>query len=178
MNSEDQGEMHKARIYAKAFAKQNTDSQGNILAKIWESPEFKESFDYNMSYEKKKMLKYRLETIWRNTRMAKQLFQKVYYYPNLILDDEIELRKRFITESGSHDLRSSAVNWTLASTFFPAMWVASSRIRGWGCVLTVSFSWYLLHKQIHKFNDGILQNNLNSFARPLIEKYHIVDHHE
>jgi hypothetical protein len=178
MNSEDQAELLKARVYAKAFAKQNTDSDGNILAKVWEAPEFKETFDYNMSYEKKKMLKYRLETIWRNSRMAKQLFQKVYYYPNLILDDEIELRKRFISESGTHDLRGSAINWTLAATYFPVMWLASSRVRGWGCVLGVSATWYLLYKQIHNVNDGILQSNLNSFASPLVEKYHIVDHHE
>ena len=178
MSDEDQVHIDQAKILAREFAKQNVDQTGSFYAKLWETPEFKEAFDYGMGYEKKNMLKYRIETIFRHTRMAKQLFQKVYYYPNLLLEDEAELRKRFITESGSHDLRGTMINWFIVGSYLPALWAASTRFRGWGCVFAVSLSWYVLWKQGHNFNTNMMQNNLNSFASPLIEKYKITDHHD
>mmetsp|Transcript_5826 Transcript_5826/g.6566 ORF Transcript_5826/g.6566 Transcript_5826/m.6566 type:complete len:179 (-) Transcript_5826:51-587(-) len=178
MTDSDQLQVEKAKILAKEFARHNTDERGNTYAKLWESPEFRESFDYKMGYEKKNMLKYRLDTIFRHTKMSKQLFQKVYYYPNLLLEDEGTLRKQFVTENGSHDLRGTAVNWLLGVSFFPALWVASTRFRGWPCIFGVSISWYLLHKQIHEINTNMMQGNLNSFAAPLVEKYKITDHHD
>ncbi len=174
----DQQTINQAKLLAREYAKQNSDDKGNLYAKLWESPEFKEAFDYKLGYEKKGMLHYRADTIFRHTKLAQQLFQKVYYNPALLLEDEANLRKQFITESGSHDLRSTAINWLLVGSYFPALYFASTKLRGWTCFLSVTAGWYLLHKQTHQINNNILQNNLNSFASPLVEKYGIIDHHD
>ena len=174
---QDVAETNRAKHLAKAFVKFNTDDKGNFYAKLWERPEFKEAFDYGQGYEKKNMLKYKIDAVWRHTDMRRQLFQKVYYFPGLLAEDEADLRKKFVNESGSHDLRSSAINWTLATTFFPALWAGSTRFRGWGVVAAVSISYWFLYKQLHRVNSNMLQSNLNSFARPLVEKYNITDHH-
>ena len=163
---------------ARVYAKHASNDKGEVFARLWETPEFREAFDYNQGYEKKGMLKLRIETIHRNTKMAQQLFQKVYYYPNLLEDDEVELRKRFITESATHDVRSTVLNWGLFVGFWPTLYFASKKFKGWPCVWGVSIAWYFLYKQSHRFNDGWLQSNLNSFAHPLVEKYNILDHHE
>ncbi|CAI2382294.1 unnamed protein product [Moneuplotes crassus] len=174
----DQKTIAEAKLLAREYAKHNSDDQGNLYAKIWEVPEFREAFDYNMGYEKKNMLKYRAEAVFRHTRLSKQLFQKVYYNPNLLLDDETNMRKHYVTESGSHDLRSTFINWLVVGTYFPALYAASTRFRGWGCFFAVTAGWYFLYTQGHQLNNNILQKNLNSFASPLVEKYGIIDHHD
>ena len=178
MDTADQKQKIKAKNLARVYAQNVTNEQGDTYARLWETPEFKEAFDYGQGYEKKNMLRFRIETIFRHTRKAKQLFQKVYYYPNLLEDDEVELRKRFLSESGSHDLRSTFINWGTAASYFPVLYVASRRFTGWSCVLGVSVSWYLLYRQAHTLNDNLLQSKLNSFANPLIAKYKIIDHHD
>ena len=175
---DDQATIDQAKYLAREFAKENSNDQGYLYAKLWETPEFRESFDYGMGYEKKNMLRYRCETIFRHTRMSKQLFQKIYYYPNLLLEDEVNLRKKFISESASHDLRSTLINWVVAGSYLPTLWAASTRLRGWPCVFVVSTAWIIFYRQAHNYNKNMLQNNLNSFASPLIEKYQITDHHD
>ena len=94
---------------AEVYAKHTTNERGEILARVWESPEFKEAHDFNQGHEKKGLLKMKLESVYRHTNLTQMAFQKVYYNPALTLDDEIELRNRFIVESGSHDLREKVI---------------------------------------------------------------------
>ena len=163
---------------AEVYAKHTTNERGEILARVWESPEFKEAHDYNQGHEKKGLLKMKLESVYRHTNLTKMAFQKVYYNPALTLDDEIELRNRFIVESGSHDLREKIINWSTFLGYWPALYLVSRKFNGWGVVLTVTGAWYLLYRQLNRFNNSMLQTNLNTFASPLVSKYKIVNHHD
>ena len=93
-------------------------------------------------------------------------------------NDEIELRNRFIVESGSHDLREKVINWSTFLGYWPALYLVSRKFNGWGVVLTVTGAWYLLYRQLNRFNNSMLQTNLNTFASPLVSKYKIVNHHD
>ena len=45
---QDADPRHLAHLYAQHVS----DDNGQILARVWESPEFKEAFDYKGGYEK------------------------------------------------------------------------------------------------------------------------------
>ena len=126
----------------------------------------------------KGLLRQRLETVFRNTEMNKKLFQKVYYNPGLLVEDELELRKAFVSENSAHDTKSTVINWTTFLTFWPALYFTSTKFKGWGVVCSVSFAWYVIYRQFHRFNNNMLQGNLDSFASPYVEKYKIHNHHE
>ena len=163
---------------AEIYAKHLTNDKGELLARVWESPEFKEAHDYNQGHEKKGLLRMKIESVYRHTNLTKQTFQKVYYHPSLLLDDEVELRNRFVVESGSHDLRSKIINWTTFLSYWPTLYLASRRFNGWAVVFGVTGGWFLLYRQMHKFSNSMLQNSLNTFASPLVSKYGIVNHHD
>ena len=81
-----------ARDLAKVYVKETTNEKGDLLARLWTTPEFKEAFDYRQGYEKKGMLRKRLEAVYRHTMLGCQTFQKVYYHPDLLADDELALQ--------------------------------------------------------------------------------------
>ena len=169
-------EANDPKAMARLFADHASNEEGDLLARVWEAPEFAEAHDYDGGYERKGMLKTKQETVFRMTDLKTKLFQKLYYNPALTEADELELRKRFIADSSSHDMRSYALKWTSFITFWPALYFASYRIRGWPAVTAVSLSWYVLYRQLQKFNDRMLQGSLNSFASRFSDKYNVTNH--
>ena len=153
-------EKQVAKELANIFVRETTNEKGEVLARLWLSPEFKEAHDYGMGYEKHDLLKNRLETIYMNTDPSEQLFQKMYYSPNLLKRDEITMRRHFISCNGSYDLRNTAINWATALSYFPVLYFASTKVRGWPCVLSVSLTWYLIHRQLNTLNKNMFKSQL------------------
>lgn len=110
------------------------------------------------------------EQIWRQTNPETHGFQKVYYNPQLLAEDEKELHREFVQSSESHDNIARFINWGSFIGFWPAAWATSSRVRGWG-VFFASLGYVWGWRQVHALNDKGLQSSLNKFASPFLEKY-------
>ena len=164
------------KVLARVFAEHASNEKGDLLARVWEAPEFAEAHDYEGGYERKGMLKMKQETLYRMTDVKTKLFQKLYYNPELTEADELELRKRFVADSSSHDMRSYAIKWGSFLSFWPVLYFSSFRIRGWTAVTAVSLGWFVLYRQVQKLNNRMLQGSLNSFASRYADKYTITNH--
>ena len=61
-----------------------TNKKGEITARIWENNGFKEIYDYSGYFTKNNELKRRAEQVYFSFKADTQLFQKVYYNPELL----------------------------------------------------------------------------------------------
>ena len=80
-----------------------TNDKGEILARVWENPGFQEVYDFKGVLRQRRRLKRKQEQIFNQFDSTKQLFQKVYYDPELLADDEVALRQEFIRINSNHD---------------------------------------------------------------------------
>ena len=163
-------EKYDPKTLAKIYADHVTDKNGDVLARVWESVEFQEVFDYKGGYQEKGLIQRRQEQIWRQTDAKKQLFQKVYYNPALLAGDESELATEFTAQSQSFDSIKTAINFGMFALYFPALYGASLKMRGIALgFFTVSYGvgWYTAHR----LNQSMLQSSLNKFAKPYFDKY-------
>ena len=56
---------------AQRYGDHISNEKGEVLARVWESAQFKEAFDYNGGYEKRGWLKRRLSNVQYNYDAAK-----------------------------------------------------------------------------------------------------------
>ena len=77
---------------AKIMVDHITNEKGEILARVWENPGFQEVYDYKGILKQRKRLRRKQEQVFNQLDSDKQLFQKVYYNPTLLHDDEVSLR--------------------------------------------------------------------------------------
>ena len=77
---------------AQKFVEQTTNEKGEILANVYESEAFKALFDPNQAEERKLRLPRKQEIVFNRYDASKHLFQKVYYHPALLQEDETKLR--------------------------------------------------------------------------------------
>ena len=73
-----------------------SNEKGEILAHVWENPGFQEVYDFKGVEKYRRRLKRKQEQVFNTLDAQKQMFQKVYYHPSLIADDELSLRHAFI----------------------------------------------------------------------------------
>ena len=80
---------------AKRYIQLTTDDDGNELANIYETQAFKSLYDPNGVNERKLRLPRTLLQVHNRFDVQKNLFQKVYYHPGLLSEDEVILRNMF-----------------------------------------------------------------------------------
>ena len=88
---------------AKVMVDHVTNEKGEILARVWENPGFQEVYDYKGVLKERRRLKRKQEQVFNQLDSTTQLFQKVYYHPSLLQDDEIALRSEFIHQNDLND---------------------------------------------------------------------------
>ena len=86
-----------------------TNEKGEILARVWENQGFQEIYDYKGTELKRHRLKRKQEQVFNSIDASEQLFQKVYYNPALIHNDEEQLREAFVKANQSHEMTRKAI---------------------------------------------------------------------
>ena len=116
---------------AKIYVDTVTNSKGEKLARLWDDIGFKQTFDPQSSYERKSMLEDRITSVHKRYDAATQLFQKVYYNPALLEEDEVQLRQAFLSANSSNEKLLSAHKWGAFAVYWPLLYVVSKRVRGY-----------------------------------------------
>lgn len=103
---------------AKIMVDHMTNEKGEILARVWENPGFQEVYDFKGVLKQRKRLRRKQEQVFNQLDSGKQLFQKVYYNPALLQEDEVTLREEFLRHNQKHE------NFTQISqvAFFLGYW--------------------------------------------------------
>ena len=164
------------KIAAQKFADEASNDKGDILARLWMSPEFMLEYDPKRGYEKKGMLKLKQESVFRFTEMKTKLFQKLYYNPDLTLEDEVQLREYYISKSAFFDMRTVLFNYAAFFSFFPGLYYITRIEKGWPGVYIAGFLWVGGYMILQSTRKTLFQMSLNRFASPLAEKYNMTDH--
>ena len=96
MQDELAKETKRADAIAKLVMDFNCNKDGEELANVHNSQGFQEIYDYRGSNQVRWRLGRRLEQVHADYSAATNLFQKVYYAPNLTLEDERSLRSSYL----------------------------------------------------------------------------------
>ena len=148
-----------------------TNDKGEILARVWENPGFQEVYDFKGVLKQRNRLKRKQEQIFNQFDPTKQLFQKVYYNPALLAEDELTLRKDFVRLNDSHDAQLAYARGAFFLGYWPLTYVISRQIRPTGVLL-----WTLAYYGAYRAGavgwiNCNLQSSLNKAAEPLAKKY-------
>ena len=176
----DQAEANllKEKIYdadrlAKIAVDHITNDKGEILARVWENPGFQEVYDYKGVLRQRRRLKRKQEQVFNQFDSASQLFQKVYYNPALLQEDEIALRETFISHNASNDRNISIARGAFFLAYWPLTYTISKQVRPTGVLL-----WTLAYYGVYRvaalgWLSCSLQKGLNGAAEPYAKKYGI-----
>ena len=159
---------------AKIMVDHMTNEKGEILARVWENPGFQEIYDYKGVLRQRQRLRRKAEQVFNQLNAETKLFQKTYYNPALLAEDEVTLRETFIrlNESNENTLKYARV--AFFGAYWPLTYVLSRQFRA-----PTVFAWTALYYfgfyrygAVNWINCN-LQSSLNQAAAPLAVKYGI-----
>ncbi len=159
---------------AKIMVDHITNDKGEILARVWENPGFQEVYDYKGILRQRQRLRRKAEQVFNQLNAETKLFQKTYYNPALLAEDEVTLRETFIrlNESNENTLKYARV--AFFGAYWPLTYVLSRQFRA-----PTVFAWTALYYfgfyrygAVNWINCN-LQSSLNQAAAPLAVKYGI-----
>ena len=157
---------------AKIMVDHITNEKGEILARVWENPGFQEVYDYKGILKQRKRLRRKQEQVFNQYDADKQLFQKVYYSPNLLLDDEVSLRQEFVRLNSVNENSIQYARGGLFLGYWPLTYVISRQVRPVGVALwTAAYYFGLYRYGALQYINGSLQSSLNKVAEPFAVKY-------
>ena len=159
---------------AKIMVDHITNEKGEILARVWENPGFQEVYDYKGVLKQRKRLKRKQEQVYNQLDADKQLFQKVYYSPSLLHDDELSLRQEFVRLNQSTENQIKYAQGAFFLGYWPLTYVISRQVRPLG-VLAWSAAYYfgLYRFGALSYINSSLQCSLNKAAEPFAQKYSV-----
>ena len=142
-----------------------TNEKGEILARVWENPGFQEVYDFKGVLKQRKRLRRKQEQVFNQFDAGKQLFQKVYYNPALLQEDETALREQFIRLNDTHDATTRYAQGAFFLAFWPLTYVISRQVRPYGVAAWSLFYYFGVYRAgaVNFLNSG-LQSSLNSAA--------------
>ena len=150
-----------------------TNERGDLLANIFENSAFQVLYDATGSNARKARLPRKQLQVFNQLDTQSQLFQKVFYHPGLLQEDEQQLRAIFWSQSRGHDSLNRYVGLGMFAAYWPLMLNVSRRVKPWGC-LAVTVGYYASWSQgVKPYLTSRLQTSLNSSAAPFAQKYNI-----
>ena len=159
------------KLIATQFVAHSTNEKGELLANVFESEAFQSIFDPHGIETRKVRLPRKQEQIFNRYDTSAHLFQKLYYHPALLQEDETQLRQIFFRHNSAHETTSNLVSYGSLIGLFPALYYVSRSVRPTGCFffsLAYAFSYF---KVIKPLTGSMLQSSLNRDAKPFAEKY-------
>ena len=167
-------EIYDTDRLAKIMVDHVTNDKGEILARVWENPGFQEVYDYKGILLERRRLKRKQEQVFNQLDATKQLFQKVYYHPELLQDDELTLRQEFVRLNNAHDNQTQYAQAGFFLAYWPLTYVISRQVRPSG-VLLFSLAYYfgVYRAGALGYLNSSFQSGLNHAAESLAKKYGI-----
>ena len=156
---------------AKVMVDHVTNEKGEILARVWENPGFQEVYDYKGVLKERRRLKRKQEQVFNQLDVTTQLFQKVYYHPSLLLDDEIALRSEFIRQNDASDRTIQYARGALFLAYWPLTYVISRQVRPISVFLWTASYYAAYRVGALGWLTCSLQSSLNKSAEPFAQKY-------
>lgn len=123
------------------------NKQGQVLANVHTSEGFQSVWDYRGAEKKRWRLDRKKEQVAHNYDAKTQLFQKVYYAKDLILDDERELRSAFVSAEQSFEMQRSVGTAALFLGYFPLTYRLAAQVRPASLLLWTGAYYYFGYKQ-------------------------------
>ena len=102
-----------------------TNEKGEILARVWENPGFQEIYDYKGVLRQRQRLRRKQEQVYNQLNAETKLFQKTYYNPALLAEDEISLRETFIRQNESNETTRRYGQLAFFGAYWPLTYVLS-----------------------------------------------------
>ena len=158
---------------ATKFIDHATNDGGEILANVYEAEAFKALYDPRGVDERKLRLPRKQMQVYNQLDSDAMLFQKVYYHPGLLMQDEQQLRALFFSANQGHDSLQRYVGVAMFAGFWPALYSVSRSVKPFGCVVFAASYGMAWSKVVRPFLNGRLQTSLNSSAAAMAEKYNI-----
>jgi len=161
-------ERYDADTLAKIMVEHHTNEKGELLAQVWNSPSFKEIWDYNGTETRRGTLKRKAEQLTNEYNFRTHLFQKVYYNTDLTYEDEIKLREDYLSQKNSYVNLRYGLKAALFVGFWPLTYYVSAKIKPIGVALwTGAYFLGLYSYGVNTFTLSQLQSGLNQSALPL-----------
>ena len=158
---------------AKIMVDHITNEKGEILARVWENPGFQEVYDYKGVLKERRRLKRKQEQIFNQFDSSSQLFQKVYYHPGLLQQDELALRQEFIRLNTANERNIQYLRGAFFLGYWPLTYVISRQVRPFGVLLWTAAYYSAYRMGGLSWLTCSLQSGLNSSAQPFAQKYGI-----
>ena len=111
---------------------------------MFESEAFKALYDPEGHEERKVRLGRRQLQVFNQLNADSSLFQKVYYHPGLLQEDEQKLRTIFWKHSQAHDQMQTWAGVGTFAAFWPIMYNLSKTMKPAGCLVFTAayyFGW-------------------------------------
>ena len=167
-------EQKRADAIAKLVIDFAQNGQGEELANVHTSQAFQEVYDYRGSEKVRWRLDRKKEQIAAGYDAGSQLFQKVYYAKDLLLDDERQLRSAFTSAESGYNFQRHAGAGTLFLAYFPLTYKLAARVKPASLILWTGAYYFGLYKQgLLPATSWAMQQSLNRSARPFAAKYNI-----
>ena len=143
-----------------------TNESGEMLANIFENAAFQHHYDATGTNMRKARLPRKLLQVHNQLDPETQLFQKVFYHPGLLQEDEQQLRAVFWQQSRGHDALNRYVGLGMFTAYWPLMYSVSRSIKPSGC-LAITVGYYMAWSRgVKPFLVSRLQSSLNQGAAP------------
>mmetsp|Transcript_12970 Transcript_12970/g.21937 ORF Transcript_12970/g.21937 Transcript_12970/m.21937 type:complete len:167 (-) Transcript_12970:64-564(-) len=148
-----------------------SNDEGEILANVQDCMGFKSQFDSKGLEELRSRLVRRMEMVHNRYDPTTHLFQKVYYHPGLLLQDERELRRIFETHNAAQERNKSMIQFASFIAFWPSFYFASQRLRPTSALLFAAGYVTFYNSFVNPISYELLQRSLNKDARRMADKY-------
>ncbi len=165
--------LYDSERLAKILVDHVTNEKGEILARVWENPGFQEVYDYKGVLKQRQRLKRKQEQVFNQFDASSQLFQKVYYHPELLLEDELALRQLFISQNAWNERTLQVARGAFFLGYWPLTYVISRQVRPFGVLLWTAAYIGAYNYAALPWLTCSLQTGLNRAAEPFAKKYGI-----
>ena len=118
---------------ADKYVEHITNEKGEVLANVYETEAFKEVYDHNRVNERRLNLPRKQLQVFNDFKADTHLFQKLYYHPGLLREDEVKLRQIFNDQNSGHDTLHSAASIAWFAAYWPMMYRFSRSVTPAGC---------------------------------------------
>ena len=135
---------------------------------------FQSVYDYRGGEKLRFRLDRKREQAAANFDPVKQLFQRVYYSKDLLLDDERELRAAYFQAEQAYNVTRQAGMAALFLGFWPLTYRLAATVRPATLLLWTGAYYYGAYKQgLEPLTLWRFQSSLNSAAAPFAGKYDV-----
>jgi hypothetical protein len=162
-------EMKRADRLAELISEFSQNEKGETLANVHTCQGFQEVYDYKGYYLERFNLERRKEMA---ANMQSNLFQKVYYAKDLLLEDERTLRTAFNSAKDTYETSLTAAQGAMFLGFWPIAYRLSLQVKPATLLLFSGAYYFGLYKQVvEPFALSRLQASINGAASQFAEKY-------